>query len=299
MSKFIMMVGLPASSKSTIAQQISIKENAIIHASDSLRKELFGNEDANDKNDELFKELHSRIKADLRAGKNVTYDATNINYKRRKAFLEELKKIDCEKICCLVATPYEKCLEQNKLRERKVPEYIIKKMYLNFYIPQDYEGWDKIVIIYNTDESSYLDNSSLFQDLNIINQDNPNHSLTIGQHCMMCSANLYKTQDYNLVAAGLYHDIGKKFTKQFKNSKGEDTEIAHYYQHHNISAYIALFYLMNNPYVDLLQVIKLIQWHMQPFFMKEQKTIDKFIRMVGQEFYDKLMILHEADKKAK
>jgi len=299
MSKFIMMVGLPTSSKSTIAQQISIKENAIIHSSDSLRKELFGNEDANDKNDELFKELHSRIKADLRAGKNVTYDATNINYKRRKAFLEELKKIDCEKICCLVATPYEKCLEQNKLRERKVPEYIIKKMYLNFYIPQDYEGWDKIVIIYNTDESSYLDNSSLFQDLNIINQDNPNHSLTIGQHCMMCSANLYKTQDYNLVAAGLYHDIGKKFTKQFKNSKGEDTEIAHYYQHHNISAYIALFYLMNNPYVDLLQVIKLIQWHMQPFFMKEQKTIDKFIRMVGQEFYDKLMILHEADKKAK
>ena len=42
-----------------------------------------------------------------------------------------------------------------------------------------------------------------------------------------------------------------------------------------------------------------IQWHMQPFFMKEQKTIDKFIKMVGQEFYDKLMILHEADRIAK
>jgi hypothetical protein len=32
--------------------------------------------------------------------------------------------------------------------------------------------------------------------------------------------------------------------------------------------------------------------------MKEQKTIDKFIKMVGQDFYDKLMILHEADKNA-
>lgn len=38
MSKMIMIVGLPASGKSKIADELSVKENAIIHSSDSLGK---------------------------------------------------------------------------------------------------------------------------------------------------------------------------------------------------------------------------------------------------------------------
>jgi predicted kinase len=297
-----MMVGLPASGKSTIAKELSIKENATIYSSDSLREELFGDINECDKNKELFEELHKRVKNDLLNNQNVIYDATNVSYKRRKALLNELKKIKCKKICCLIATPYKKCLDQNSKRERKVPEYVIKKMYMNFYIPQYYEGWDKINIIWNTDGYTF-DTHELFNGdngLNKINQDNPNHTLTIGKHCLKCSQLCESLlDDFELNMAALYHDIGKKFTKQFKNSKGEETNIAHYYQHHLVSAYDSLFYFKDFSKETILTIANYIQWHMQPFFIKTEKAKNKFINLVGQETYDKLLILHEADINAK
>lgn len=307
MNKFIMMVGLPASGKSTYAQYISKTENAVIHSSDSLREELFEDVNENSRNDELFKELHSRIKKDLSEGLNVIYDATNISYKRRKAFLDELKKIDCEKICYLMATPYEKCLEQNQKRDRIVPEHIIKRMYLNFDVPAGFEGWDHIHIIYNDDKNE-RNISDLLNKLSLINQDNPHHTLTIGKHCRVCARNVCKIFkekmifNEELIYAAWLHDIGKEFTKQFKNYKGEDTDIAHYYHHENVSAYNALFYLRGDEftfYDFVLNVCQLIRWHMKPFFIQTEKAKNKFINLVGREFYDKLMILHEADVRAK
>jgi len=301
MSKFIMMMGLPASGKSTIANELSIKENAIIHSSDNLRKELFGNDEDQNDNNRLFKELHKRIKKDLVDNKNVIYDATNISYKRRKSFLEEIYKITDEKICYLIATPFEECLKQNKNRERKVPESAIKKMYLSFYIPQHYEGWDKIEIIYNTNNK--FDTHMLFNGengLNYIEQNNPNHTLTIGKHCLKCCDICEQLiDDFELNIAALYHDIGKRFTKQFKNIKGEDTEIAHYYNHHFVSAYESLFYLKDLLKENILNITNYIQWHMQPFFIETDKSKNKFINLVGEEFYNKLMILNKADINAK
>lgn len=144
-----MMVGLPASGKSTYAKKLAGEENAIIHSSDALRAELFGSELNNDNNSLLFKELHKRILNDLSEGKNVIYDATNIDYKHRKAFLESIKKFNCEKKCIVMAIPYEDCLKYNILRERNVPEEVIKRMYQNFNMPRPCEGWDSIRIIRN------------------------------------------------------------------------------------------------------------------------------------------------------
>lgn len=293
-SKFIMISGLPASGKSTYAEEISKKENAFIHSSDKLRIELYGDVNECSKNDELFIELHKRIKQDLINGKNVIYDATNISHKKRKAFLEYLKKVNCTKHNYLVATPYEQCLNQNNLRERKVPEYVIKKMYLNFYIPQFYEGWDEINIFYNTDKQ--FDYAKLLKRLTDIPHDNPHHKLSIGDHCLQCASNIYKYQKEILFYPAMLHDIGKEFTKEFKNTRGEVTEYAHYYQHHLVSGYLALFYLRDMD--NLLEIIKYIQWHMQLFFMEKEKTIQKFIKLVGQDFYDNLLLLHQADRDA-
>jgi hypothetical protein len=38
---------------------------------------------------------------------------------------------------------------------------------------------------------------------------------------------------------------------------------------------------------------------MQPYFIKTEKSRNKFIKLVGQDFYDKLMLLNQADKLAK
>jgi predicted kinase len=93
--KFFMLVGLPASGKSTYAEELANQYNANIHASDSIREELSGDINNQNINDLVFKTLHSRVKEDLTNGKSCIYDATNINYKRRMAFLNELNKIPC------------------------------------------------------------------------------------------------------------------------------------------------------------------------------------------------------------
>ena len=144
---FLMMCGLPASGKSTIAQELAKEFNATIFSSDDLREEMFGDINDQEHNQELFVELHKRIKDCLKSGNNAIYDACNINYKRRMSFLAELKNIPCEKSCFLIATPYEECEQRNASRDRKVPEHVIKKMYHSFDVPYWYEGWDDIVII--------------------------------------------------------------------------------------------------------------------------------------------------------
>lgn len=304
MNKIIMVCGLPASGKSTAAQELAVEHNAAIHSSDQMRKKLFGSEDVQDGNDLVFQELHKSIKQDLSYGVNVIYDATNINHKKRKVFLDSLSKYDVQKICYLIATPYEKCLEQDKLRDRKVPEHVIERMYKSFYIPQMYEGWDKIEIIWNT-EGYILDTNDLFNGengLNKIDQENKHHTLTIGEHCLRCFENCMNlSDDFELTMAAMYHDIGKRFCKAFKNGKGEVTEYATYYQHHLVSAYDSLFIFKQQNFEEemILRIVNYIQWHMQPFFIETERAKNKFIGLVGQEFYDKLMVLHEADVKAK
>jgi hypothetical protein len=207
----------------------------------------------------------------------------------------------------LIATPYDICLQQNKNRDRVVPEHVIKKMYLTISIPQYYEGWDNIRIIrnYNTNLYDLNATNNLFNGvdgLNFINQDNPHHTLTIGNHCRECMKNVQEytndSEDF-LALAALFHDIGKGFTKDFHDSKGNVSEIAHYYNHQNVSAYESIFYLPKFEDNELLEIIKYIQWHMQPFNLVTDKAKNKFIRLVGKDFYEKLMILHIADVNAK
>jgi len=308
MTKLICLVGLPASGKSYYAKQLSEQYNAKIYSSDNFREELFGDINECNRNEELFKELYKRVKYSLSNKENVILDSTNLSYKKRKAILEEMKKYNCENICYLIATPYEKCLEQNIHRDRKVPEHIIRKMYMNINIPQMYEGFDEIHIIYNKGNMIF-DINELLYSLDFINQDNPHHTLTIGEHCRKCADNIKSKMYYNkivnensenLYLAGLLHDIGKHFCKSFKNSKGEITENATYYQHHFVSAYDSLFYLkeLGMSKDDILEITNLIQWHMR-LFNETEKSKKKFINMVSEGFYNDLLLLHEADINAK
>ena len=96
MNKLYMMIGLPASGKSTIAKELSKSEDAIIMSSDEIRKE-FGDINDQSQNEKVFEEVEKRIKEGLLKS-NVIYDATNINYKKRRAFLQKLNKIEVKKI---------------------------------------------------------------------------------------------------------------------------------------------------------------------------------------------------------
>lgn len=295
---FIMMVGLPGSGKSTYAAEFAVVHDATIFSSDALREEMFKDVNHQADNTKLFEELHRRIKDCLKDGKNAIMDATNINYKRRMAFLAELKNIPCEKICVLIATPYKECLKRNAERERKVPEHVIERMYRNFNIPYWYEGWDDIQIEHGDSKGCYLSPLNFYNKYVDYNQNNSHHELTLGKHCLLTSIDVGAKTAYDLtmVFAAIIHDCGKPFCATFKNKKGEITDECHYYDHQYVGAYESLFYDYGN--IKLLDIAILIMWHMQPYFNKEEKTKEKYRKLWGEELYNNIMKLHEADESA-
>ena len=146
MTEFMMLVGLPASGKSTYAESLKAK-GYHIHSSDAIREELTGDENAQDKNTDVFSTLHKRVKDDLSNGISCVYDATNMSMKRRKAFLDEIKRYNCRKTCVLFVIPVKVCKCRNNNRGRKVPDEVFDKMIKSFWVPMKYEGRDDVKIV--------------------------------------------------------------------------------------------------------------------------------------------------------
>jgi hypothetical protein len=199
-------------------------------------------------------------------------------------------------------------------RDRKVPYGVIERMYKNFDIPYYNEGWDNIILSHPEDSEPYSYGSieSFIDSQMEESQDTPHHSLTIGGHCDYCKT-IYRdlmpphpVLHRELMAATALHDCGKPFCKSFTNSKGNVTDVAHYYNHEKVGAYNSLFY-KKPPGTETLDVAALIRWHMIPFFFKDwgEKTVNKYIaelttdeRLKDKMFWEALQILHKCDVSA-
>ena len=295
-----MTVGLPGSGKSTWANVQ--KENNIVLSSDQLRIEMFGDVNAcdSDHNKLLFEELHRLIKRHIKNGNNVIYDATNINAKRRMAFLRELEGIDCMKNAVIFAVPFADCLYRNWHRERKVPYEVIERMYKSWWTPAYFEGWDHIEILY----SGHDWHQPNYDDYEEYDQNNPHHTLTLGDHMKkMLSVGDNPKSSRITISAAYYHDCGKPFCRV-----DDEHGISHYYGHENVGAYDVLTGKtglgdMSELIGAALDMSLLINYHMMPFQWENAKDPEavrlKYKKLFGDDFFEQLMILHEADKMAK
>lgn len=302
-----MLVGLPASGKSTYARQKEI-EGWKVFSSDQIRTEFNITGQENKDHARVFEILHKRIKEAFRRGENCVYDATNLSRKKRKAFLDQLDN-SIYKTCVLFVTEISICKERNLKREglERVPDKTYDRMLKGFNVPYYYEGWHDIKLISNTNFMMSEFMSSIGTDiLEDFDQENSHHTLSLGQH-------LNKTTEYakahwphnkNVQLAARVHDIGKYFTKTFYNMKGEKTEEAHYYGHENYGAYIFLQdFVSEIDEIDKtvldndLYVACLINWHMRPYtaWNNSEKSKDRDRRLIGEKMYLDIMRLHEAD----
>lgn len=304
---FTMLVGLPGSGKSTWATNQG-EGQTVVCSSDKIREEMFGSEGYEctpQENEKVFNELHKRIKENLIAKKNVIYDATNIKKSRRISFLKELKNIDCIKHCIWFLTTYEICLEQNKMRSRVVPDDVIRRMYLNFQPPHETEGWDRINVLINADLNKYSC-TDLLKGANDFNQENEHHRFSLGRHLLETASYVVeRSQCAELEWAAILHDIGKMKTKAY----GEDGN-SKYHNHHNVSAYDSIFYVLNQlhqcfpsisfenyPMDNFLDISNLIYYHMHPYMSWKTsiKTMERDKKLLGEAMFNKIMLLHEAD----
>ena len=288
MNKLILLVGLPASGKSTFAKKL-VNEDTILLSSDALRKELLGDEKCQENNDLVFHTLYSRAKKYLIDGKNVIIDSTNINMKDRRRTLSNFQGMNIERIAIVMATPIQLCYLRDDNRERKVGRQVIDKFLYRFEIPMRFEGFNSVLI--NKQEENtmyYYDIDDIMSKCDTFEQKNPYHKYTLGKHCEECYNELLKlTKNEDLLIAGKYHDIGKLFTQTF-----DEEGIAHYYSHHNVGAYM---FLCASKHITHSSIFY-INYHMAPFSWKEEKTKQKYRELFGDEYYNNLLLLNKCDK---
>lgn len=296
MPQLTMLVGFPGSGKSTVAQgMVEESPGTIIVSSDAMRKELFGDENCQNHNDLLFKQLHKRIRDHLQDGNDVIYDACNINYKQRMEFLKSLNSIPCWKRVLVVATPVSECLRRNANRERVVPEKAIFKMYRNFWMPASYEGFNSVTV-YRPILKKQKTADEFVKMVFAWDQMNSHHSRTLGEHMALARDAILKEDPFNsiLAYAAYIHDCGKPFCATRKNAKDVLDGEMHYYGHEHAGAYSSMFFV-DNP--DPVRVAQLIQWHMRPYTAWEQseKAREKDLRLLGETLYREILALHKAD----
>lgn len=327
--RFLMMVGIPASGKSTMAKELVEDRDDIIYlSSDEIREELLGDVNDQSKNSEVFVEMTKRAKEALKDGKHVIYDATNISRKRRRGLLQQLPK-NVKKVACYVSTEYKDIIKQNESRDRVVPKHAIDKMYKTLQIPIYSEGWDKIVFFHHdnvtnnqmpkqfTDAvrvgvllnregyelmkflASYFDEFFGIYDMP---QDSKYHSFSVSRHIYYVYR--YVLENYEakneedmevMLWTALLHDVGKHFCKSFVNRKGEETRYANFIGHEYVGSQMAVQFLHKMNFEDdfIHKVATLIQFHM--YLLDERANRDKLKRYVGEEMFEKLEFLREAD----
>lgn len=297
MNEFIMLVGLPASGKTTVAKKYE-NEGYDLFSSDGIISELFEKKYDKNKSDIVFETLHQRIRESISAGHNVIYDATNINARRREDFLRRINELGCKKHCIFMAVPYSVCVIRNQKRDNSVPFSAMERMRKTFDIPYYFEGWDEITV-YKEDSVCKFEPFDYVDSFANTEQDSPNHSLTLGGH--MKEAWRYAVnQEYNYYVqwAALLHDIGKPATKTFTKMNGVVDSRAHYYNHQNVGAYNSLFldYPKELSNEDILHIALLINYHMVPYtFGTSDNGRNKMKKKLGNEIYEEMMQVHYCD----
>lgn len=308
MPKLIMMVGVAGSGKSTVAMRMAskMKEEVVLLSSDTIRGEIYGDENCQRNPGRVFDILHQRAVKALSQGISVICDATNLSCKRRMGFLKSIAHIDCRKECIVVIATPEDIEARMKLRDRKVPMEVVHKQLCQFQCPNYYEGWDDVWIDYNSKpEDCYASYTKLWKECDIPH-DNPHHSLSVIDHMLKAgdiAADIAWDMNRDMRQdrwVARIHDIGKPRCKSFTDRDGNPSEVAHYIGHQNYSAYYSLLFDNSDFDVSLKDSLDnacLIQWHME-HYLRKGEALEKFYAMFPVAFRKRLYILEKADKAA-
>lgn len=302
MTYFFMLVGLPGGGKSYCANLIlkDSNSNTVLLESDAIRNYLFNDENAQWCHAEVFQIMRLATIANLKKGNDVIYDATNLSAKRRKALLEEVKKIpEVETECIVVITNIDTCIANDKQRKRTVGAYVIYKCAARFEVPTYEEGWDNIVFCGIEDRDKTLKFREYYtrkfigykQHNPYHNQDLLDHIDTAVNHFLEVVAPREKLQKLwiEIITEVLkWHDLGKPYAQQF-----DENGVAHYFGHEHISSYLFLSseeaYKM--PRRIKFIVAKLIELHMATI---TEKIIQK--KNLTKQEVRALELIKECDK---
>jgi hypothetical protein len=139
-----LMVGAPASGKSTFSILDAEKKRAIRLSSDELRATIGKNEEDQTVTGKVFDFIKAAVKYFLRGGFSVIVDATNINKKNRADYLRIATELNVSAVAVCFEVPVEELKKRNSERARQVPEWVIDRFVNSYERPTLSEGFSRI-----------------------------------------------------------------------------------------------------------------------------------------------------------
>lgn len=143
----ILAIGIPGSGKTTVLTPLAQSRGFTYINRDDIREELLGDATDQSQNKRVWEEANRRTALALLAGRNVLLDATFIESWKRKDMISFLREHGASRILGVkFTTPLEVAQERNQLRDRVVPEHVLKDMHetLVSFPPTIEEGFDAL-----------------------------------------------------------------------------------------------------------------------------------------------------------
>ncbi|MEM1170065.1 MAG: AAA family ATPase [Cyanobacteria bacterium P01_H01_bin.35] len=148
MTRLIILIGLPASGKSTLAKKIVTRyPQCQLVSTDAIRGQLFGDEAIQGPWLQVWQQVQQQFHKAVSQTSLAIYDATNAQRRGRREVINLARETGFSHITgILLDKSLELCLERNKQRKRQVPEEVIMKMYRQLIDapPSCEEGLDEL-----------------------------------------------------------------------------------------------------------------------------------------------------------
>jgi len=174
MASVIILIGVPASGKSSLAEQMlrTSNQNSDQNSSsltygqtqlispDRIRASLYGSADIQGDWTEIWTEVQQSFANAAKSQQSVIYDATNYKREYRKNVISLAKEHGFKPITGLwLNVPLWICLSRNDNRDRQVPDDIIIEMHrtLSYSPPSLSEGFDRILFHDEKSDNEWID----------------------------------------------------------------------------------------------------------------------------------------------
>ena len=128
MNKIIMLIGPPASGKSTAAEKLAAEYNAVIISTDRIRAALYGKESIQGCWFKIEALLYVRIVDAIKNKKNIILDATHYKKEYRAKIIKNFARYSDIR-AYYFNYPFPLIFSRNKHRPRRVPFDVLTAMY--------------------------------------------------------------------------------------------------------------------------------------------------------------------------